>query len=75
MATQQYTYKNTSYFFDVNKLSMITPNSANVFNFAVDGRLINIVFESYDEGIQWSLDNGLIVNQTMGESAHHCECA
>lgn len=50
MATQQYIYRNTSYFFDVNKLSMITPNSGSVFNFAVDGRLINIAFESYDEG-------------------------
>lgn len=29
---------------------MITPNSGSVFNFAVDGRLINIAFESYDEG-------------------------
>jgi hypothetical protein len=68
MSLRQYSYRDTIYFFDPEKINVITPNTVNnVFVFSFDSqKLIQIAFTSYDEGITWINDN--IINPPLEET-------
>ncbi|CAB4168908.1 hypothetical protein UFOVP899_15 [uncultured Caudovirales phage] len=65
MSLRQYSYRDTLYFFNAEKINVITPNTAtNVFVFSFDNqKLLNIGFSSYNEGVTWIHDN--IINPSL----------
>lgn len=70
MSLSQYTYNNDTYFFNPEKINMITISSDKIFSFLFDDqKSISIVFKDYDAGVLWVNEN-IITPSLAGD----CEC-
>lgn len=70
MSLRQYSYKNILYFFNAEKINVITPTSStsNVFVFSFDNtKTVSIVFDSHNAGVTWIHDNFIINPSLVGE--------
>jgi len=64
MSLRQYSYRDSIYFFNPEKINLIIPTSGSTFVFSFDNqKLIQIGFTSYDEGVTWVNDN--IINPSL----------
>ena len=65
MSLRQYSYRDAIYFFDPEKINVITPNTVNnVFVFSFDNqKILQIGFSSYNEAVTWVNDN--IINPSL----------
>lgn len=64
MSLRQYSYRDSIYFFNPEKINLIIPTSGSVFVFSFDNqKILQIGFSSYNEAVTWVNDN--IINPSL----------
>lgn len=72
MSLRQYSYRDSIYFFNPEKINLIIPTSGSVFVFSFDNqKILQIGFSSHDEGVTWVNDNIISPSSLVGEIQDH----